>query len=154
MVIRRSVTATILCWPPPRSPTTSPTSPPPPSRQCAPPPTTSCTPPLTVGSTRTVSLRLIPRSRTARYTYGRESPTNTPPETPRTTPSAASPSTSSKSSVPYSDCSGAPAAPLRSMTSDISVIRSYTFHIVYERIQVRLFAVIWGRQRSFSVSRG
>ena len=74
--------------------------------------------------------------------------------TPRTTPSAASPSTSSKSSVPYSDCSGAPAAPLRSMTSDISVIRSYTFHIVYERIQVRPFAVIWGRRRSFSVSRG
>ena len=107
--------------------------------------TTSCTPPLTVGSTRTVSLRLIPRSGTARYTYGRESPTNTPPETSRTTPSAASPSTSSKSSVPYSDCSGAPAAPLRSMTSDISVIRSYTFHIVYERIQVRPFAVIWGR---------
>lgn len=30
------------------------------------------------------------------------------------------------------------------MTSDISVIRSYTFHIVYERIQVRSFAVIWG----------
>ena len=94
---------------------------------------------------RTVSLRLMPWSGASRCTYGRESPTNTPPETPRTTPSAASPSTSSKSSVPYSDCSGAPAAPLRSMTSDISVIRSYTFHIVYERIQVRPFAVIWGR---------